>query len=173
MILKILGCMIIIGSSTIMGYSMAYRFARRPEELRALQSALQILESEIVFSVNPLPEAFERISKNVPPSIGIIFKNTSDLLKRKTGMTAQQAWAASIKNCESQINLSKEDLNILLAFGSSLGCSDRENQVKNIRLACSKLALEEEKAEILKEKNERLYKNLGVLGGMLISLLLI
>ncbi|NLY43491.1 MAG: stage III sporulation protein AB [Clostridiaceae bacterium] len=173
MILKIIGCILIIASSTVMGYSAAYRFARRPEELRALQSALQILESEIVFSVNPLAEAFERISKNTSQSIGIIFKSTADLLKQKTGMTAQQAWAISIKKCESQMNLNKEDIEILLAFGSSLGCSDKDNQVKNIRLACSKLAMEEKKAEILKEKNERLYKNLGLLGGMLISLLLI
>ncbi|MBZ4644733.1 MAG: stage sporulation protein [Clostridia bacterium] len=173
MILKIIGCILIIGSTTIMGYSLANKYAKRPEELRALQAALQMLEAEIVFSVNPLPDAFEKISRYVPESIKQIFEYSSHLLKQRTGMTAREAWALSINKLSRDMHLQKEDKEILIAFGNSLGCSDRENQIKNIHLACSKLSMEEKKAEVLKEKNERLYKNLGLLGGLLIALLLI
>ncbi|MDK2798707.1 MAG: stage sporulation protein [Clostridiales bacterium] len=173
MILKLIGCILIVGSSTIMGYTIANKYAKRPEELRALQAALQMLESEIIFSVNPLPDAFERISKYVPKNIHKLFAHSAYLLKQRTGITAQEAWSISVHQTREEMHLEKEDREILISFGNSLGCSDREQQLKNIHLACSKLALEEKKAEKLREKNEKLYKNLGVLGGILVALIFI
>ncbi|MGE4282241.1 MAG: stage III sporulation protein SpoIIIAB [Clostridia bacterium] len=171
MIIKTLGCLLIIGSSISMGFYASNKYAKRPEELRALQSALQMLESEIAFSLNPIPEAFERISVYVPGNIKQIFEQTSYLLKQRTGMTAKEAWKLSVDKAASNMNLQRQDKEILISFGSSLGSSDTESQLKNIHLACSKLSMEEKNAEILREKNEKLCKNLGVLGGILVSLL--
>ncbi len=173
MVLKLVGSILIIFSSTFIGYTAAGRYARRPLELRTLQSALQMLESEIVFSVNPLPHAFNRIYNSFPGSIGKIFKHSSEALLQRRGLTAHEAWNESLERSTIQMAINSEDKKILREFGSMLGCSDKENQINNIRLTCSKLEIAEKKAELLKEKNERMLKNLGVLGGILAVLLLI
>jgi stage III sporulation protein AB len=69
------------------------------------------------------------------------------------------------------MHLQKEDREVLIAFGNALGCSDTQSQIKNIHLTCSKLLMEEKNAQALRDKNEKLCKNLGVLGGILVSLL--
>ncbi len=173
LLFKCIGAILIVGSSTIMGYSVAAKYSKRPEELRLLQGALQMLESEIVFAVNTLPEAFEKISHNLPEGLGKLFGHCSNLLKQRTGITASQAWRMSLDKYFNDLHLEKEDKQILITFGNSLGNSDRENQIKNIHLACSKLMMEEKKAEVLKQKNEKMYKNLGVLAGILLVLLFI
>lgn len=173
LIFKFVGSGLIIISSSVIGYVLALRYVKRAEELRALQVALQMLESEIVFSANPLPDALKKISECTPAGVSGLFQNCAQLLGQRTGITAKEAWTMSVYHVKKDMHLEKEDYDILIAFGNSLGSSDKENQVKNIRLACSKLSIEENKAEVLKGKNERLYKNLGFLGGILIALIFI
>lgn len=173
MLLKLLGCALIVGSSTLMGFSVAAKYSKRPGELRTLQAALNMLESEIAFSLNSLPDAFDKISRHIPENIGQIFAESSSLIRQRTGITAREAWSFAVEKAWESMHLEKQDKEILITFGNSLGRSDRENQLKNIHLACSKLVLEEKKAEEQKQKYEKLYKSLGVLGGLLIALLLI
>ena len=171
--LKLLGCVLVIGASTMMGYLVAEKYSKRPAELRTLQAALQMLELEIAFSVNALPEAFERIAQSLPENIGMLFAHASELLKERTGIPAKKAWRLALKKAYDHLHLEKQDREILITFGNSLGCSDKDNQIKNIHLACSKLAMEEKKAEVLRQKNEKMYKSLGVLAGILIALLFV
>jgi stage III sporulation protein AB len=63
-------------------------------------------------------------------------------------------------------------LDVLISFGSTLGISDRHDQVKHVKLAIAQLAQAEAKAWEEKEKNERMYKSLGVLSGLAIVILL-
>lgn len=171
MLLKAIGCILTVMSSTIIGYSMAEKYPKRLEELRALQAGLQILETEISFSVNPLPEAFKKISMQGPETVRMIFRHASDLLQQKIGLTAQEAWVESVNKMYKQLHLEEEDLKIVLAFGNSLGCSDRENQIKHIRFIGVQLAAQEKKAEMERERNEKLYKNIGILIGLLIAII--
>jgi len=53
-----------------------------------------------------------------------------------------------------------------------LGSSDVEGQIKNIRLTINQLKLQEQKAEELRAKNEAMYRNLGILGGLAIIIIL-
>ena len=173
MVIKLLGGMLVIGSATVIGYIMASKYAKRPEELRTLQAALQMLESEIAFSMSTLPQAFDRISHSFEHAVGKLFSYTSSLIKERTGITAKEAWIKALNACTPILHLEKQDREILMAFGNALGRLDKDSQIKNIHLACTKLSLEEKKAEELKYKYVRMYKSLGVLGGILIVLLLL
>lgn len=173
MIIKLIGGSLIIASSTVIGYKLSEKYVKRPGELRSMQTALQMLESEIIFSLNPLPDAFNNIAVCFEGGVKKIFMGAAELLNKRTGMTAQEAWTQSIQNSKSDMHFEEADYKILMEFGNSLGSSDRENQIKNIHLACSKLAMEEKKAEKQREKNEKMYKSLGLLAGVLIVLVLL
>ncbi len=172
MIFKLLGSMLIVTSSTFIGNSIAQKYIKRAKEIRIFQVGLQMLETEVAFSLNNLPDALNKIGASIPEDVGRVFKYTSDLLSKRTGISAQEAWSSSISNFDTHLNLDRDDKEILIAFGNSLGSSDKENQIKNIHLTCTKLSIQEKKAEELKLKNVKLYKNLGVLAGVLLVLIL-
>jgi len=170
MILKILGSLIVFISCSLLGYSHARTYAKRPEELKVLQTLLQIFENEISFLSNILREAFQKVYSCTDSSVAVFFKATIENLD--DGLCASEAWTKAVRENISKTNLNSEDENIIISFGKMLGSSDLEGQIKNIRLTVNQLKIQEQKAEELRSKNERMFKNLGVLGGLAIIILL-
>ncbi len=170
MLLKIIGSLIVLVSCSLLGFSHAKTYAKRPGELKTLQSLLQIFENEISFLSNVLEEAFFKVNKSTDSSVAVFFG--AAISNMKDGLCADEAWTKAVKDNISKTNLNSEDENIIISFGKMLGSSDLEGQIKNIRLTINQLKIQEQKAEELKVKNESMYKNLGVLGGLAIIILL-
>lgn len=170
MLLKIVGSLIVLISCSLLGYSHAKTYAKRPEELKVLQTLFQIFENEISFLSNVLEEAFLKVCSCTDSDVTIFFEATIKNLKG--GFCAYEAWTKAVKENISRTNLNSEDEGIIISFGKMLGSSDLEGQVKNIRLTVNQLKIQEQKAEDLKDKNESMFKNLGVLGGLAIIVLL-
>lgn len=173
MLLKIAGSLIILTSTSFLGFFLSRDCAKRPHQLRELQGLLQMLENEIVYLSNLLIDAFYKINDAGNSEISVLFKSTADHLKYNSNLNACEAWEKAIKENISKSSLDKEDSKILIQFGKMLGNSDIEGQQKNIRLAITQLSLQEKKAEENKNKYEAMYKRLGVLGGLAIVILLI
>ncbi|HOQ07528.1 MAG TPA: stage III sporulation protein SpoIIIAB [Clostridiales bacterium] len=172
MFLKIAGSMIVLLASSFLGYILARDCSRRPQQLRSLQNLLQMFENHITYLSDVLVEAFDRISRSGVET-GIFFRTAAELLKDGTAANASEAWEMAVRNCIGLTALNKEDEQILLSFGKMLGSTDLEGQIKNIRLTLGQLAVQEEKAEENRKKNESMYKSLGILGGMALVIILI
>lgn len=172
LIFKIIGGVIIILASTMAGAVVAHGYSARVEQLRALQCCFRIFENEVVFMSNPICQAFMNIYHTQNNQIGCIFKNTADNLCSKKGLTACEAWEASIRQNIESTSLNKEDKAVLTDFGNMLGCSDRNGQVSNINMTIEKLKLQESKAEEKRKKFGSMYRKLGILGGLAIVILL-
>jgi stage III sporulation protein AB len=80
------------------------------------------------------------------------------------------SWNKSVNHFNSY--LKKEDKDILLSFGSMLGKSDLEGQIRNCHINIEKLKDNLKKAKELSEKYADLYFRLSLLCGALISLIL-
>ena len=171
LILKLIASAIILSSCAIIGFSLARDCAKRPVVLRELQAALQMLENEISFMSNLLQDAFIRIAEAINTQSSVIFTTAAENLGI-LGTQASEAWEKSIKQHAHQLGLKSEDISILISFGKMLGNSDTFGQVNNIRLASAQLKLQQQKAEDMKKKNEKMYKSLGVLGGMAVIVIL-
>jgi stage III sporulation protein AB len=78
-----------------------------------------------------------------------------------------------VKKCIRMTALNKEDEQVLLSFGRSLGNTDLDGQIRNIRLTLGQLAMQERKAEENRKKNESMYRSLGILGGMAVVIVLV
>lgn len=173
MILKIIGSLMIICASSLLGFIFAGDCARRPGELRTLQGLLQMFETEINYMSNILTEAFHNISNTSSSKVSVFFSSTVKNLLEDSSLNASEAWEKAVNENISLTALNSEDKSILLSFGKMLGNSDVEGQLKNIRLTLSQLKLQEEKAEAGRKKNESMFKSLGVLGGVAIVIILI
>lgn len=132
-----------------------------------------MLENEMFFLSSLLADSFEKIAESSKASVSVFFQCAAVHLREKESINADEAWENAVKENIGKTALNREDQEILIAFGRMLGKSAMEGQVKNIQLTLAQLKLQEKKAEELKLKNEKMYRSLGVLGGLAVIILLI
>jgi stage III sporulation protein AB len=171
--IKAIGYIIIIISSSGLGYLLGTRFNMRVRELKMLKMSLQMLETEIVYTNTPLPDAFDNISSKSSYPVKELFKCMSENLKSRKYGSASEAFEMSINENKGRISLNNEDIDILKTFAQSIGNSDVEGQVKSFKMVLKQLDAQELKAEENRAKNEKMYKNLGFLTGVTIVILLL
>ena len=86
-------------------------------------------------------------------------------------MNIHKKWENTINSVET--NLNNEDKKILVDMGKILGMTDVDGQVSNIRITSSFIDKQIEKAEHEKEKNVKIFRTLGVVSGLTITIILI
>ncbi len=171
-VMKLLGSLILLFSCGGMGFLIARNYRARPRELRALKSAFQILETEIAYSLTSLPQALEKVARSGDLKIYSIFENTRELLISGEGYTPAEAWEEGLRKYFSYLALTDTDREILSFFGKCLGASDRNDQIKHIRLVVEELSRQGINAEQEEQKNSKLWTYMGVLTGLVLILLM-
>lgn len=165
-----MGCILISGST--LGWHIDRVKIRRIEDLRGLRKALHMLGAEVNYAVTPLPMAIEAIMSKNHGRINEIFIKLLSLIKEKTGESMFILWEKAVKAQVPYLYLEEEDIKHLLSFGQVLGYLDKEMQKKNIEITLAYIESQINKLEKQQEKNGRLYRSLGVLGGCLLCILL-
>lgn len=170
--IKLLGSLMIVGASTWLGFAAARQLILRTRQLRELQTAFQLLETEIMYAATPLPQALNKVGKNVNWPVARFFLSCGEVMKTETGITVDRAWTEAVKRVTSKTALNKSDRKILINFGKNLGNSNRKHQEKNLKLVQEQLKLAEKDSLLVKENNVKKWRYFGVLGGLLIVILL-
>lgn len=164
--LKLVGAVLVVAASGLCGLSVAGNYSRRPRELRTLRSALQMLETEVAYGATHLPEALKQVAGNSDRLAGPFFSQAAAELSSPAGITAAKAWENALNHYYPGTALKPQDLSILRSLGSSLGKSDRKDQVKHLHLAMEQIensiAIAEEEAA----RNVKLWSYLGFLFGL-------
>lgn len=171
--LKAIGALLILAGCGYLGFKLGDQYRQRTEILRYLQNGFNLLETEISYSSTPLPLALTRIAEKIKGDGRIPFAQAAELLKRKQGLTAAEAWEEGVRCLATKFPLSREEISILVLFGHGLGCSAREEQMKNIALAREQLRMVEKSAEEARRKNQRMWQYMGLCTGGVIVLVLI
>lgn len=171
--LKLIGGLIIIIASTIIGFYISHLFYEKLRQLRELQYALQILESEIIYSAEPLYVAFSNLSLKVNEPLKLLFLDLANSIKDFEKDTLHDIFINSFDRYKERFLLEKEEIEVLVSFFSSLGTSDLEGQKKNFNLTMKKLDMLEKKADDKRQRNDKLVKYLGFASGILIVVILV
>ncbi len=156
-----------------MGFSFGSQYNSRYWQLRKLRSSLKLLETEINYSLNPLPQALIKVGTRVSQPVNVLYQYSAQLMEKDMGAPIDEIWEKALIKLAEVSSLKKTELDILLDFGQGLGVSDKEEQLKNLQLAQEQLRIVEANADALRQKNERMYKTLGVLAGLALALILI
>jgi stage III sporulation protein AB len=171
-LLKILGSFFVIIPFGVMGIIIGKNFSKRPEQIRQLQFGLQALETEIMYSATPLPQAMEKVAKQVHDGpISQLFLQTGRELLKGEGQTATEAWSEAVKNMKDYLLFTEIDLTILEQFGQGLGTSDRQDQLKRLTVVRAHLEGREKEAEKEKFQFQKVWQVLGWALGLVITLL--
>jgi len=165
-ILKFIILILIFAISYLIGNMIAKHYSRRVEELEDIKNSLNVLQAKIRFAKEPLSKIFKgisKISKNKE-----IFDKANENMKT---MLAGDSWRKAIR--DSNTNLKNEDKEILSNLGNLLGKTDAEGQINQIEEIKQLLNIQIENANLDKEKNEKIYKTLGMTIGLAIVIILI
>ena len=154
--------------SFLIGNLISKKYILRLKELKDLKNALNIIESKIKFTYEPLPEIFIQTSKLLSKNISAIFVQASNTMK---SLNAEEAWNKSLE--ESSTNLYKEDIENIKNFGKMLGKTDKEGQISQLELTKTFIEMQIEKAKVEEEKNSKMYKTLGAIVGLAFVIILV
>ena len=170
-VIKTLILFMIFGASTAIGVIISNKYKNRVSDLREMRNALGMFETKIRYTYEPIPEIFRQIYENLKSNtsnISNVFKIASENMKYKP---AGDAWNLALDICSTDMN--KEDIKTLKGLNKLLGKTDAEGQISEIELTTSFLDIQITQAIKEKEKNEKLYKTLGIIAGIAIVIILI
>ena len=172
MFIRVAGTLLVMAGSAGLGMYFSAKESFRVQDLLEFKKALLILSSEIEYMRSTLSEACANIAKRTSMGVADTFANFSKLLAHGEGETAYQLWLAAMKPCKETTCLSSEDFTVLEDFGKTLGYLDKQMQKNAIEYTVSYI---DEKAAALaaaSDKNKRMYRSLGVIGGLLLTVVL-
>ena len=166
--LKCISIFLVFGISVYLGNLISKKYTLRLKELKDIKNALNIVESKIKFTYEPLQEIFLQTSKMVSENVSQIFVQASKNMKQEN---AEEAWENSLKQIST--NLSEEDIENIKGFGKMLGKTDKEGQISRLDLTKTFIDMQIEKARIEEQKNAKMYKTLGIVIGLALVIILV
>ncbi len=165
--MKLAGAAIIFFACLLAGIREADRLKKRTVYLKNIQTALNLLETEIAFGKNHLKRVFKSIEKSA--DCRGLFEETAENIE---SLGIKKAWRSALHNKEEELCFKSGDTDTLLTLGNQLGMTDAENQIKNIKYIRELLEKNVQEAEGEYSRLGRLYRSGGAMAGLLLILLL-
>lgn len=169
---KIIGALLVLMSGSYTGWILGTQYLKRIRELKELQVALNIFDTEITYGQTILSEALRVSSSALQGPLSRLFEETAEILRKKGGQTFIEIWQYQLKKNYRRNNLVREDMLILKEWGQQVGNSSLANQNKFNSLTIKRLEQAEKRAEKLAEKRVKLMRYAGFLVSLLIIILL-
>lgn len=165
MFVKLIGAVLLIASSFSVGVSMSKSLYRRKAFIKSFIVFIDSLETHIRYNTDDIFKLVSMCSDseelkcfeffNKPPS------EPFDKLWSKSVLTIPRAYA-----------LTKSDMDLLLQFGSQLGKTDIDGQIKHIKLYKDFFKKQLDDAEDAIVKKSKLYKTMGLFAGTAAALMM-
>lgn len=166
--IKIITIFMIVAIASMLGNIKAKKYKFRVDELKLIKESLNIFKTKIKFTYEPIPEIFKEISNLTNGNISNMFRCAFENMKL---YNATNSWYMAIENVPT--NMNKEDLNLIKSLGNLLGKTDKEGQISEIELVEGFTDAQIKKAEVEREKNEKMYRTLGTIAGVAIAIVLL
>lgn len=168
LVLKIVMLFAVFGTISTIGVKISNRYTERANNLKQIKKALNIFETKIMYTYEPIPDVFLEISKKIKGDVGKLFGDAS---RNMSLDFAGDAWEKSLNN--SNIMLLEDDKEALRSLGKLLGSIDIDGQLSQIRLVNGFLNEQIKEAIEQKNKNETMYKKLGIIVGLAVVIVLV
>lgn len=170
--LKLVGGMLVLFVSSYIGFQFAARCSIRPKQIRQIVSCLGSLKSYITYACLPLNEALIQCTHGTYGPVAEFFHNTATLLEINGTLTPQQAINRALSRMQGRLCLGKGELEVLGVLGGNLGVMNREEQGNYLTMIIEQLEKIENEAARLRDLNTKMYRYLGICGGLAVVILL-
>ncbi len=168
---KLSGMLFVIAAGTAFGFYRAYGFQKRIAHIILLQNAFRMLETEIFYTLTPVPAALQILEARMDEPVQQFFKQVRDGMETGS-MPVFQAWERGMEVLQQSSFCRKEELDAVKSFGVSLGEGDVYAQQKNFQLLQQRLQYALEEAERQRAQQGKVWQYMGVCVSMAIVILL-
>lgn len=169
--IKVIGIILIMLSTSKIGFTLAARLDKRRNTLISLKEALAVLEGEVSFSHSSPTDAFFKLSRR-DTAMNEFFACIYNALVNEQ-MNLACAWTFAVKKFAARLCMTREDMDIMRDFCANFGKSDVENELKGIYNTTVRLNVQIGAAQNDCNANRRIYRSGGVMCGILIAILLV
>ncbi len=173
MLFKLILCIIILLAGIGIGHLKAKTFDNRLYHLQELITTLKVLESEMKYRLDPMPELLLRVSGIKNGFSAELLKTVGLLLKNHASRDLSDSWKEAVETVYRESALNKEDLRIVTDLGIELGKTDMKSQTGMFQRTFSLLEAQAAEAAADKKTKGKMYKSLGSAMGVLIVILFI
>ena len=171
--LKLLGAIIIVMGSSGLGFSLSQELIYRHRELKRLKRWMLYLHSQIRYQNTNLAVAFHDVAGKAEGLFGEFFEEVSKQMQRFEGDEFTVIWKKQVEERFAKSHMNKEDKEKLCSLGDTLGCLDKQMQLDTLDYYIEQLDLDIVQASENIKNNTKLYRSLGVMGGILITLIIV
>ncbi len=172
-VLKFLGAGLVILAGALAGGSAASALQKRLSVLEELRAALERLITQIEYHSSPLAAAMDAAARPCSGESRELLMRVSENLRSGDGAPAAEAWSEALDLVGQGSYLDATDIAALRLLGPALGASDRRDQARHLESMIGNLGVHIREARDRSTKYALLYRQMGVLCGALVALLLV
>ena len=170
---RLIGVFVLLFSCIGAGMWLGRKEQLRMQQLGELIRSMEFLKGEISFARTTLPEAMAQLSKHVKPPFQALYSKLALELKQHPGTGFGEILYAMLEVEKKNWDLLSEDVEHFYQACCNLGYLDKEMQIHILE----RYIKEQEKnvEQLAKEvpQKMKLYRSLGVLGGVFLVIVLI
>ncbi|HIS27485.1 MAG TPA: stage III sporulation protein AB [Candidatus Pullilachnospira intestinigallinarum] len=171
--IRMLGAVLLAASCAGLGILESLRLKKRIEQLRVMIRIAAFLEGEISFARTTLPEALRSVGGRLAPPFSEFLQDLAAQLERCPGKSFGELLRQSARGRLKGTELREEDLEAFFGVASDLGYLDGKMQVHILQTYQKE---QEEKVGQLAAElpaKQKLFRSLGILGGIFLVILLL
>ncbi len=155
------------------GYIYGEKFNIRYKNLQEILKSINLLQNEIIYNSTALPEALMSIGDRCRDPLGILIKDVSNLIYEAEEDSVFDMFKIKYKKYKDDLCLKSDDIRVISDFLKSLGELGVYGQEKMFELAKANLNINIKDAQIIAEKNTKLYRYLGICIGAMVVIFFI
>lgn len=171
--MKLIAVFIICISSAYIGFCKGEGLKAHYNEQLYLKKTVMLVRGEIRYNCGVLSEVFKNISRKVKKPYSDMFLQLGDELDKGSGEMFSEIWNRVITDSLRLTKLNDRDIEGLSELGENMGYLDITMQLNYIDFYIDRLSEEIQATEDKLKGNVKLCKALGIMGGLLLSILII
>lgn len=169
--MRVWGILLLVGAGTMFGFYKAYGYRKRITDIIMLQNAFRLLETEIFYTLTPVPVAMAALEPKIPDALQQFFHRVWIAMEQEQ-QPVFRAWEQGMLFLEQATFCGAEELGAVRSFGLSLGEGDLQAQQKNFQLLQQRLNYALEEAEQQRLQQGKVWQYMGVCVSMVVAIIL-
>ena len=171
--MKIIGVMLVMISCTGLGAEAARQLKERRKLLETLKRMVSQLKGEILYSNLPLPTAFLRTGQRSSGAAAALFLSIAKRMEETGGESFEEVWNSETDIFFKHCALDAAEAEALRTFGSCLGYLDRDMQERTMDFYMEELEQGIQTLRKAEPEKCRLFRCVGILGGLILTVILL
>ena len=167
--MKWMGAFLCFLTSVFIGWTAGKNERKRTEECEAFSELFVYIQNQVSYFSAPTKLIYKNFHHGVLKKTGFL----DALRAHESDEVYFDVWENALKECRGNLKLSEEQFEMVRSFGTCIGKSNEELQLRQLEYHIKAFRKETEKQKTQMQKNIKLYRTLGFSAGAAILILVI